>query len=422
MKTTTDRDPRRVPLARVRERIPSPPGTDTGTFWLLLTVVVVLNIIGLVMVLSASSVVALNDTGSSWTYFTKQALWMFFGVIAMILMLYVDVSKWRRYARLALLLSLAGLIAVLVPGVGITANGATRWVGFGPIQIQPSEIAKLGVLLFVADLLARRADRITDVRYSVRPVVVVLGMVAFLIMMQPNLGTTIVVATIVFAVLVVAGAPGRSLAAYGTLGAGAAVVLALASAYRRARILSFLHPWADPQHKGYQLIQSQVGLASGGMFGLGLGASRAKWGFLPFAYTDFIFAIIGEELGLVGATLVIALFVALAVLGIRTAMRASDQFGALMATGITTWLVVQAFVNIGAVIGILPITGVPLPFISFGGSSLLLTLAAAGLLLNVARHPAPVAAKAPAAARARTADRRVRSRRLQGTASSTARG
>ncbi len=169
----------------------------------------------------------------------------------------------------------------------------------------------------------------------------------------------------------------------------AAVLLAFGSSYRRARMLSFLNPWADPQHNGYQLIQSQVGLAGGGPFGVGLGSSRAKWGFLPFAHTDFIFAIIGEELGLVGAAAVVGLFIAFGVLGIRIAFRAEHRFDAWLAVGITTWIVVQAFVNIGAVVGILPITGVPLPFISYGGTSLMVTLAAVGLLLNVARHPAP---------------------------------
>ncbi|MEO9224334.1 MAG: FtsW/RodA/SpoVE family cell cycle protein, partial [Acidimicrobiales bacterium] len=171
----------------------------------------------------------------------------------------------------------------------------------------------------------------------------------------------------------------------------------------RARVLSFLHPWADPANKGYQLIQSQVGLADGGLFGKGLGASRAKWGFLPFAHTDFILAIVGEELGLIGAALVIGLFVLLAVLGVRAAARSTDRFGTLLAVGVTTWLTLQAFVNIGAVIGILPITGVPLPFLSFGGSSLLFTLMASGLLLNVARNPAGAGALAPAPARRRAA-------------------
>ncbi len=245
------------------------------------------------------------------------------------------------------------------------------------------------LLVFVADWLDRQRRHIHVARVSVRPVMLVLGLVAALVMAQPNLGTTIVIAAIVFAVLYAAGAPRGSLATWGAVGTVAAVGAALGSSYRRARVLSFLNPWADPQRNGYQLIQSRVGLAGGGPFGVGLGASRAKWGFLPFAHTDFIFAIIGEELGLVGAAVVVGLFIAFGLLGIRAAFQADTRFHASVAVGVTTWIVVQAFVNIGAVIGILPITGVPLPFISYGGTSLLVTLAAAGMLLNVARHPAP---------------------------------
>jgi cell division protein FtsW len=190
----------------------------------------------------------------------------------------------------------------------------------------------------------------------------------------------------VLAVLFSAGAPLGSLAGWGALGAGGAVLAAMAESYRRRRVLAFLDPWADPLNTGYQTIQSQVSLASGGWFGVGLGASRAKWGFLPYAHTDFIFAIVGEELGILGATMVVGLFCAIGYLGVRTAVRAPDRFGQLLAVGITTWLCGQAFVNIGAVIGILPITGVPLPFVSYGGSSLVATMAAAGVLLNICRQ------------------------------------
>lgn len=385
-------DPRSAPFARlqmVSRRLPKLPGTDTTTFWWLLAVLAVLNIVGLVMVLSASSVVSLQQTGSSWTYFNKQAEWMALGTILAAALCYLDLSKMRRFSLVALGLCALGLLAVHIPGLGVTSNGATRWIGLGPIQIQPSEVTKLGVLLFVADWLASHQKRLRVARVSVNPVMLVLGFIGLLIMAQPNLGTTIIVALIVFSVLYSAGVPRRSLAVWGVLGVAATVALAMGSAYRRARVLSFLHPWADPEHNGYQLIQSRVGLASGGVFGVGLGSSRAKWGFLPFAHTDFIFSIIGEELGLVGAVVVILLFVALGALGIKVAMNADRPFHRYLATGITAWLVFQAFVNIGAVIGILPITGVPLPFISYGGTSLLVTLAGAGVLLNVARHPAP---------------------------------
>ena len=214
----------------------------------------------------------------------------------------------------------------------------------------------------------------------------VFGFFALLLMLQPNLGTTLVLGAIVIAVLHVAGTPLLPLAGVGFGGAIVATGLALGASYRRARVLAFLHPWADPQNTGYQNIQSLVGIASGGLTGLGLGESRAKWGFLPYAHTDFIFAIIAEELGLIGAFVVVALFAALCILGAKAAQQAPDRFGMLLASGITVWFGVQAFVNIGAVIGILPITGVPLPFLSYGGSSLVFSMIGAGLLLNVARQ------------------------------------
>jgi cell division protein FtsW len=240
--------------------------------------------------------------------------------------------------------------------------------------------------VWVADLLARRAAYMHNPRATLRPVIVVLAAMATLVMLEPNLGTTIVLAAIALTMCYVGGAPLGPLARWSTFGIGAATALALAAPYRRARVLAFLDPWADPMDKGYQNIQSMVGLAEGGLAGKGLGAGTAKWGFLPLAHSDFIFAVIGEELGLVGATAVVGLFVLLALVGIRIALHAPDRFGLLLAMGVTAWFCVQAFVNIGAVIGILPITGVPLPFVSAGGSSLVFGMAAAGLLLSVARQ------------------------------------
>jgi len=353
---------------------------------LLFAVIVVLNLIGLVMVLSSSSVSALHHHGSSYYYFERQLLWLGLGGIAFVIALRTDYHRLRALAWPGLLASIGMLAIVLLPGIGSNVNGSSRWIGVGTFGIQPSEFAKLGVLIFAADLLARRSAWIEDTRVTLRPVLVAFGAVALLIMLQPNLGTTIVIATITFSVLFVAGVRLGPLVGYGSLGSVLALGAAMGESYRRARLTAFLNPWNDPQNTGYQTIQSLVALASGGWFGLGLGQSRAKWGFLPYAYTDFIFAIIAEELGFFGALLVVALFVALAFLGVRTALQAPDPFGRLLAIGITTWLTVQAFVNIGAVIGVLPITGVPLPFISFGGSSLLATMAASGILLNVARR------------------------------------
>ncbi|MCU1454967.1 MAG: FtsW [Acidimicrobiales bacterium] len=373
---------------RVRRlRLPPPPGEATGAFWLLAAVVTVLNMIGLVMVLSASSVTALRQTGTPWSYFEKQAMWTVFGLVALAVFMYVDVGFWRRHAKLWLAGAFGLLVLVLVPGIGASANGATRWIAVGPLQIQPSEFAKFALLIFVADLLADRADLIRDWRWTLAPVLVYLGGAAALIMMQPNLGTTVILATMVLAMLYAAGTPLTPLTGVTLVGVAAAAFSVASTPFRRARFLRFLDPWKDPSNTGYQTIQSMVGLADGGLLGKGLGSSRAKWGFLPYAHTDFIFAIIGEEFGMIGGVIVVFLFLTLGGIGAWAATRARDRFGMLVAVGVTAWMMVQAIINIGAVIGILPITGVPLPFLSFGGSSLLVNLAATGLLLNVSRHP-----------------------------------
>ncbi len=368
---------RRHPTAR-----PVPPPRRSKTFVALLAVITALNLLGMVMVLSASSVTALDTYGSIWTIARRQGGWLLGSAAACVTLMRLDYHRWRRLAVPAIAVSGLLLALVLVPGVGRNVNGASRWLGYGPFSLQPSELAKLAVLLFAADLLARRGAWMHDLQLTLVPVTVVFAAVASLLMLQPNLGTTLVLGAIVISVLFVAGSPIVPLAGLSSLGALAATGLALAAPYRRARVLAFLDPWKDYQTTGYQNIQSLVGIASGGITGLGLGQSRAKWGFLPYAHTDFIFAIIGEELGLVGALVVVGLFVALCVLGARAAVLAPDRFGMLLASGITVWFGVQAFINIG----ILPITGVPLPFVSYGGSSLVFSMAAAGLLLNVARQ------------------------------------
>jgi cell division protein FtsW len=358
-------------------------------------------LLGLVMVMSASSVVSLDEYGSPWYHVSRQALWALAGTVALVVVARIDYHRWRRLATPLLVAALLLLGLVLVPGVGVEANGATRWIGVGPITIQPSELAKLALLIWVADLLARRAAWMRNTRATLRPVIVVLAVTTTLVMVQPNLGTTIVIGAIALALCFVAGTPLRPLVVWATVAMASATALAMAAPYRRARMVGFLDPWGDPTDTSYQNIQSLVGLASGGLAGTGLGASRAKWGFLPFAHTDFIFAIIGEELGLVGATVVVGLFALLGIIGIRVALHAPDRFGLLLAVGVTCWFLVQAFVNIGAVIGILPITGVPLPFVSAGGSSLLFGMAGAGLLLSVARQATTRAQPARAAGRTR---------------------
>jgi cell division protein FtsW len=336
------------------------------------------------MVLSASSVEALHVYGGAWLFFQRQVVWLLVGGVAMVVTARLDYHRWRRLARPAVLVSLALLVLVLVPGLGITAGGATRWLGWGPFRIQPSELSKLAVLLFAADLLARRADRVHERGAIVRPLLVVTGSVAALVLLEPDMGTAVVLTLIALTVVFVGGLPLFPMARLLVGTAAACLAMGMVEGYRRARLFSFLDPWKDAGNTGYQVAQSLVALGSGRLTGVGLGASRAKWGFLPNAHTDFIFAIIGEELGLLGTVLVVGLFVGFTYLGVQAAMRAPDRFGSLVAAGVTGWVAGQALVNMGAVTGRLPVTGVPLPFVSFGGSALVVTLAAVGILVNVA--------------------------------------
>ncbi|HEY3140355.1 MAG TPA: putative lipid II flippase FtsW [Acidimicrobiales bacterium] len=386
-----------VEAAKARRRHPTGRKVETRSgahnpmFLGIAFLVAVFNLLGLVMVLSASSVAALDQYGSSWYYVIRQATWATIGAAMLVAVSRIDYHRWRRMATPMLLVALSALVAVLIPGVGVQVNGAQRWLGAGPLTIQPAEMVKLAFLIWIADLLARRGAYMRNTKATLRPVVVVLAVIAGLVMLQPNLGTTMVIAAIALALCFVAGVPLAPMVRWASAAATVALVLAVLAPYRRSRVLSFLSPWADPLGQGYQQIQSLVGLASGGVAGTGLGASRSKWGYLPFAHSDFIFAVIGEELGLVGALVVVALFMMLGILGIRIALHAPDRFGMFLAVGITSWFLVQAFVNIGAVIGVLPITGVPLPFVSYGGSSLMFNMAGAGMLLAVARQAAPTA-------------------------------
>ena len=345
-----------------------------------------LTLFGLVMVLSASSVYSEQFADTPFFFFKRQLAWAAIGGVGFVIASRIDYRIIRKFAGPALVAVIVLLIAVIIPGVGITNNGSTRWIGYGPVVIQPSEFAKLALIIFTANLLALRERRMDRPELTTRPVLLTVAFVSALVVLQPKLGTPIVFCAVGFLMLFIAGARLKGLLLWGSTALAAALTLALVVGYRRERITSFLDPWADPQGAGFQAIQSQVGISSGGLLGVGLGASRAKWGFLPFAHNDFIFAIVAEEVGLIGATAFIAAFILLAWFGIRAALQAPDRFGLLLAGGITCWIMVQAFMNIGMVLGVLAITGEPLPFVSAGGSSLVTTLVGAGLVTSVARR------------------------------------
>jgi len=346
--------------------------------------VTLLCVVGLVMVGSASPVISLMTYHSPWTIFIRQALWMVVGVAALLIFARIDYRKWRKLGVPLVVATIGLLFAVLVPGLGVTAGGSSRWIGFGLLRLQPSELMKLAIVVFAADIVVRRMDRSAPAKQVIAPVVGVLVVAAALIIKQPDMGTAMVLSCTAFGILFMSGIPLAPLTKVLLAFTGIAVVFAVSDSYRRDRILSFVNPGAHQSGSGYQVWQSLIGLGSGHLFGLGLGGGREKWGTLPNAHTDFIFSVVGEELGLVGAIFIMGLFFALAWYGFRAAGRAPDRFGCLVAVGVTTWITSQAVINMGAVIGVLPVTGIPLPFISFGGSSLVITLAAVGILINIA--------------------------------------
>jgi cell division protein FtsW len=354
------------------------------TVGLLLAVTAFLTVGGIIMVLSASSVYACS-TGSCFVFFERQSAYAVVGALAFLITARMRYPVWRRLA-VPFLGAEVILLLLLMHPAAIEVQGSARWIALGPVTIQPSELAKLASIVFSASLLSRPRRRPEDVSQVALPLFGGIGIVAGLVFLQPDLGTTTVLVGTVAALLFVAGVRLRLLLIGGaTMGA---VALATLKPYQWARITAFLHPQANRQDTAYQLSQSLIALGSGGWLGVGLGASRQKWMYVPNAHTDFIFSILGEELGLIGEIVVLAAFGALLFAGVRIAAKAPDAFGRLLASGIVSWFGIQIVVNLGAVTGLLPITGVPLPFLSYGGSSLVVSLAAVGILVNVALAPA----------------------------------
>jgi cell division protein FtsW len=376
------RHPSAIGLKRSQLRKTNPP---PKSFYVLTVSIFVLCMLGLVMVLSASSVDALRAGGSGWAYFARQAMWATLGVVALVIAYRLPHRVLRALVVPGLLVAFALNIAVAIPDIGVQVNGARAWFDLGPFGFQPSEVLKLVLLVYAADLLARRADRMGDLRATFRPLMIMLALACTVVLIQGDLGSAVVFATITLAVAFIGGTP------LGPLGAATGTMFLMGTVfvtsvpYRRERWLSFLDLAATRSGSGFQVWQSLIGIASGGVPGTGLGAGRAKWGYLPESHTDFIFAVIAEELGLIGVIGVIGLFLVILYLGTSISLRAADRFGQLLAGGITAWIAVQAIINIGGVTGMLPVTGLTLPFLSFGGTSLLVTMTAAGLLLGCAR-------------------------------------
>ena len=348
----------------------------------LMVVMAALLVVGLTATTSASSVVGIGSQEDQFYFLKRQLIGVGLGALALF---FTSRFSYQHYRKLAMpiFIGVTGLL-VLVLAVGEEVAGARRWIDLGPIAPQPSELAKFSVVLALAAVLDRKKRMLGDLGHFLAPVAVFLGGTAVLVMMQPDLGTTIVIAAAAMAVLMTSAAPFRFVAGSGAAGAGLAGLLAFSAGYRRDRITGFLDPWSDAGGTGWQLIQSYYALGTGGMFGVGLGGSRARWFYLPNAHTDFIFAIIGEETGFVGASMVLALFALFAAAGWTVARRAPDPFGRMLAAGITTWITFQALVNVGGVLGVMPITGITLPFVSYGVTAIAVTMAAAGVLVNIA--------------------------------------
>lgn len=352
--------------------------------------------VGLVMLFSASFPAAYYAEGDAAYYFKRQLIFALLGLAAMFVVSRINYQRWRGMARMLLGLSIALLVLVIIPGVGITINGATRWLGFGEVlTFQPSEIAKLGVIIFFADSISKKREKMLTWRYGIFPYVAILGVVAILMLAEPHLSGAILIVGTGAIMMAVGGIQGWLIGA-GVGGVGVAAVLFIKAVeagiinYNADRILLWRDPWSDASDAGYQICQSLIAIGSGGLLGVGLGKSRQKFLYLPERHNDCIFAIVCEELGLIGACVIMLIFVLLIIRGFWIALHARDRFGALLVVGVTTQVALQTFLNIAVVTGLIPATGISLPFFSYGGTALALQLVEMGVVLSVSRQiPAP---------------------------------
>jgi cell division protein FtsW len=353
---------------------------------MLIIVTLLLLTVGLIMVYSASAIWANYKFDDSLFFAKRQLLFAGVGVLAMFFIMNVDYWTWRSWAKTILIICFVLLVLVLIPGIGMERNGSRSWIGVGAFSIQPSEFIKLAMIAFLAKFLSEQQKYITTVKKGLVPSLSLVFLAFGMIMLQPDLGTgTVMLGTCVIMIFI-AGARILHFAILGLIGVAGFVALILSAPYRMARITSFLDPWQDPQGAGFQIIQSLFAIGPGGLFGLGLGESRQKFFYLPEPQTDFIFAILAEELGFIGGTFVLLLFALLLWRGIRIALGAPDLYGSFLAVGIISMVAIQVMINIGVVTGLMPVTGITLPFLSYGGSSLTLMLMAIGVLLNISRY------------------------------------
>ena len=341
--------------------------------------------VSVVMVYSASAVIADQRYQQPYFFVTRQVMWALTGLALLSIIMRVDYRTYRNEQVIWAVLGLVGLLLVAVL-FARPINGSRRWFGLGGFGVQPSELAKIAAIFFTALTLDRRMHRIGDVKYALMPIALIVGGLAGLILLEPDFGTAAALSVVVAAMVVAAGLSYRYILGLALVGLPAAYLVLMSADYRRRRFLAFLDPWADPLGDGYHIIQSLIAVGSGGVFGRGLMGGIQKLFYLPEPQTDFIYAVIAEELGLIGATMVVACFGVIAWRGLRAATTAPDRFGAFLALGITMMVVAQAFVNLSVVLGLMPTKGIPLPLVSNGGSSLLVNLAAIGVLLNISQH------------------------------------
>ncbi|MBC6974121.1 MULTISPECIES: stage V sporulation protein E [unclassified Bacillus (in: firmicutes)] len=354
--------------------------------FILIIVTLLLLTIGMIMVYSASAVWASYKMGDSFFFAKRQLLFAGIGVAAMFFIMRIDYWTWRTYSKVILLVCFILLILVLIPGVGLVRGGARSWIGVGAFSIQPSEFMKFAMIIFLAKFLAERQKLITSFKKGLLPALSFVFVAFGMIMLQPDLGTGTVMVGTCIVMIFISGARVFHFSMLGLIGVAGFVGLIASAPYRMKRITSYLDPWSDPLGSGFQIIQSLLAIGPGGLFGLGLGQSRQKFLYLPEPQTDFIFAILSEELGFIGGSFVLLLFSLLLWRGIRIALGAPDLYGTFLAVGIVAMIAIQVMINVGVVTGLMPVTGITLPFLSYGGSSLTLMLMAVGVLLNISRH------------------------------------